>query len=64
HDLDLARAEALSNLRDIAVQSPYAGTIPPETLHRYWLTIGYELAEEQMRGLRLFERYSRQLGLL
>ncbi|KJU82470.1 protein containing DUF178 [Candidatus Magnetobacterium bavaricum] len=64
HDLDLARADAMSNLRDIAVRSPYAATIPVETLHRYWQTIGYELAEEQMRGLRLFEKYSSQLRLL
>ncbi|MBF0538817.1 MAG: menaquinone biosynthesis protein [Nitrospirae bacterium] len=63
-DLDLAREEALSNLHEIAVNSPYASTIPVDVLCQYWITIGYKLTDSQMRGLRLFERYSRQLGLL
>ncbi|MBF0336676.1 MAG: menaquinone biosynthesis protein [Nitrospirae bacterium] len=63
-DLDQARAEAMSNLPDIAIQSPYAGIIALDILLRYWQTIGYEMAEPQMRGLRLFEKYAEQLGLL
>ncbi len=61
NELDRARSNALANLHEIAVNSPYASTLSVDMLYQYWKIIGYELGDSQKRGLRLFEQYLQQL---
>lgn len=63
-DLDRARDEALRNLERIAEASSMRTVLPPAALVAYWKGISYEFSEEHRKGLELFERYLRELGLV
>ncbi|MEJ2695189.1 MAG: menaquinone biosynthesis protein [Candidatus Sulfobium sp.] len=64
HDLDRARVEALRNLDRIAEASAMRTVLSRAELVAYWEGISYEFNEEHRKGLALFERYARELGLV
>ncbi|MEW6162912.1 MAG: menaquinone biosynthesis protein [Nitrospirota bacterium] len=70
HDLNKAKGLAMENLDKIAqalrplLLSRYSLIITEEELIPYWKGISYDFIEEHERGLKLFRRYSEELGLL
>ena len=62
-DLDLARDYALSHLKEAARLQPVSELGPVEVI-RYWKGISYGLGPAEKKGLRLFGKYARELGLL
>ncbi|KJR42492.1 protein of unknown function DUF178 [Candidatus Magnetoovum chiemensis] len=56
-DLDWAKVNALKNIETLAHTSPYKDIIPADTLISYWQTISYDLNEEHIKGLELFDKY-------
>ena len=70
HDLNKARELAAENLDEIAKAlrplfiSRYSLNIKEEELTSYWKGISYDFNEEHKKGLELFRRYSKELGLL
>ncbi|MDA8387945.1 MAG: menaquinone biosynthesis protein [Nitrospiraceae bacterium] len=62
-DLDSAKGYALSHLGEAARRQPVAELSRQEVI-RYWKGISYGLGPAEKKGLRLFGRYARELGLL
>jgi predicted solute-binding protein len=63
-DLDYSRGRAMEILPEIAEASPLRAVIPPDRTVQYWRMIDYGLDEDNRKGLALFGRYLRELGLL
>jgi chorismate dehydratase len=63
-DLDRSRTKALKNLERIAEASAMRTVLPRAELVSYWEGISYEFNEDHKKGLSLFERYARELGLI
>jgi chorismate dehydratase len=63
-DLDYSRDRAVEILPEIAEASPLRAVIPPDKTVQYWRMIDYGLGKEQRRGLELFGKYLKELGLL
>jgi chorismate dehydratase len=64
-DLGKAKALALKNLYDIVRFSPVRDALGDAGLISYWKRcMIYDLGEEELKGLELFERYMKELGLL
>ncbi len=63
-DLDRSRTKALKNLGRIADASAMRTVLPRAELVSYWEGISYEFNEGHKKGLSLFERYARELGLI
>ncbi len=63
---DLHKAVSLSRrrFRSIAAEAPHSRWISEPDLVRYWKLISYDLTDEHMKGLRLFERYATEIGNL
>lgn len=70
HDLNKAKELATENLDEIAKAlrplfiNRYSLNIKEEELISYWRGISYDFNEEHKKGLKLFRRYSEELGLL
>lgn len=62
--LDRAKGYALTHLRDIAKESPYASMLGFEGLVRYWKIISYDFEENHRMGLELFRKYLIEENLL
>lgn len=63
-DLDYSRDRAMEILPEIAEASPLRAVIPPDKTVQYWRMIDYGLGQEQRKGLELFGKYLKELGLL
>lgn len=63
-DLDRSRVTALKNLDRVARASAMRNVLSRADLVGYWKGISYEFNEEHKKGLALFERYARELGLI
>ena len=63
---DLMRASRFTTkrLRHIAKESPQKEWLSEEELVNYWKKISYNLTEKHMEGLRLFEKYAKNLQLI
>jgi chorismate dehydratase len=57
HELDTAKEWAMSNLRLLASECSLSNVMTEEELIQYWQALSYELDDEHMRGLQLFEEY-------
>ncbi|MDA8171595.1 MAG: menaquinone biosynthesis protein [Nitrospiraceae bacterium] len=62
-DLDRAKDYALSHFEDAARQQPVRELSRKEVIE-YWGGITYGLGPSEKKGLRLFGKYARELGLL
>ncbi len=60
---DLVRASRFTTgkLRHIAKESPLKEWLTEKELVNYWKKISYDFTEEHMKGLRLFEKYVKNL---
>ncbi len=63
-DLDRARNESVGKMKEIAFDSPYREILPEEMLISYWNSISYDLTENHLRGLNLFDKYLKELNLI
>lgn len=63
-DLDRSRVTALKNLDRVARASAMRNVLSHADLVGYWKGISYEFNEDHKKGLALFERYARELGLI
>ncbi|MBI4685556.1 MAG: menaquinone biosynthesis protein [Nitrospirae bacterium] len=63
-DLDYAKKLAHKNLRKIAKESPMNGILTEEEIVTYWKSISYDFGDEYKKGLELFRKYSKELGLI
>jgi|Deesub1362A_J573_1020465.scaffolds.fasta_scaffold00004_110 chorismate dehydratase len=63
-DLNYSLHSAMKKLPDIAKVSPLKNVIPPDRLVSYWKGISYDYSDEHKKGLRLFQNYLKELGLL
>ncbi len=63
-DLDIAKAKALNDLRTIARESSLLNVLSENEIVSYWQGISYDLSDEHKRGLELFRKYAKELGLL
>jgi len=63
-DLDWAKKESIQRIKEVALNSPCREIFSEEILVSYWNSISYDLTENHLKGLNLFERYLRQCNLL
>ncbi len=63
-DLDKAKEIALKNLHEIAKHSSMKAYMSEKEIVFYWKMIGYELTEDNKKGLDLFKMYLRELSFL
>jgi chorismate dehydratase len=61
HELDSAREWAMSHLELLASECRLQGIMTKEELIQYWKGLSYELDEEHIKGLQLFEDYLRRI---
>jgi chorismate dehydratase len=61
-DLHKARAVSRRRFRSIAAEAPHRKWISEPDLVAYWKLISYDLTDEHMEGLRLFERYAIEIS--
>jgi chorismate dehydratase len=64
NDLDSAKIQALQNLETLSRESPMRGMLSEEEIVSYWKGISYDFTEEHRRGLKLFDKYAVELGLV
>ncbi len=62
-DLAAAGRFAADNFALIAREAPHKKWIREDDLVSYWKTISYDLTENHMKGLRLFDTYVKRMGL-
>ena len=48
----------------IASESPLKGILTENELISYWENISYDFGDEHKKGLKLFRKYSEELGLI
>ncbi len=60
-DLDEAKKAALKKLPEIARHAPIRSFMTEEEILSYWKKLDYELSEEHMKGLALFDRYRKEV---
>jgi len=63
-DLDRAKELAKDNLKIIANASPLKNILSEDELIAYWGKISYDFSGEHKKGLELFAKFSKELGLL
>ncbi len=62
-DLDVAKAEALGSLPEIAESCPARRWLSAEELTAYWRGLSYGFGERHRRGLELFNEYLKETGV-
>src|SRR5208337_4491927 len=60
-DLDKAKKSALKKLPEIARHAPIRSFMTEEEILSYWKKLDYELSEEHLKGLALFDRYRKSV---
>lgn len=60
-DLDRAKEIALKNLPDIAKHAPIHAFMTEREILAYWKKLDYELSDEHMKGLALYDRYRKEI---
>lgn len=63
-DLSRAKVSALKNLKAVAAASALRPLLSEEELVAYWKGVSYDFGKDHKRGLDLFSKYSKELGLI
>ena len=64
YDLNRAKTSALNSMDTVAASCPLKDILSAEALISYWKKMSYDFGDEHRKGLELFNKYAKELGLM